>query len=129
MGYAGLNISELTRLLARQHIEAEAIEDDSWGDHCVVKLTDMRYPHDVALLYYENMGIEPRLARCVIGEAVAGTSDSLGNRIRALNENDLLSSLDLIGRRADDPERLATWLSSVFQSLRTRENSGGNALT
>ncbi len=123
MGYAGLNIEELSRLLARQRIEAEAIEDDSRGDHCVVKLTDMRYPHEVALLYYGNMGIEPRLTRCVIGDEVAGTSESLGNRIRALGENDLASSLDLIGRRSEDPDRLATWLSSVFQSLRKKESS------
>ncbi len=122
MGYAGLNIGELTRLLARQRIEAEAIEDDSWGDHCVVKLTDMRYPHEVALLYYENMGIEPRLARCVIGDEVAGTSESLGNRIRALSENDLASSLDLMGRKAEDPDQLATWLSNVFQSLRKKSS-------
>ena len=129
MGYAGLNIGELERLLARQHIEAEAIEDDSWGDHCVVKLTDMRYPHEVALLRYENMGIEPRRARCVLGVEVAGASDSIGKRIEALNETELVASLELIGRISEDPTWLATWLNGVFQSIRTKATAAEDALT
>ena len=39
---------------AGERIEAEVIEDDRTGDHCVLKLVDMRNPHTEALLYYEN---------------------------------------------------------------------------
>ena len=119
MGYAGLNVEELARLLARRRIEAEPIEDDRWGDHCVVRLTDMRYPHARALLYYENMGIEPRLAKCVLGDVAREADEPVSGRIGALGDTDLAGCFELAGRRSEDPERLAGWIAEVFESVRT----------
>jgi len=119
MGYAGLKVDELARLLARLRIEAEPIEDDRWGDHCVVRLTDMRHPHGRALLYYENMGIEPRIARFVFGEVAVEAGESVGKWISALEDAGVTASPELVGRRGDDPERIASWLADVFQSQRT----------
>jgi hypothetical protein len=119
MGYAGLKVDELARLLAQHRIEAEPIEDDRWGDHCVVRLTDMRYPHGLALLYYENMGIEPRIARCVFGEMAVEADESVGKRISALEDAEVTASLELVGQRDDEPERIASWLADVLQSQRT----------
>src|SRR5262249_5862901 len=123
MGYAGLKIDKLARLLARHRIEAEPIEDDRWGDHCVVRLTDMRYPHARALLYYENIGIEPRGARCVFGEIAVEADESVGKRISELEDADVTASLELVGKRGDDPERIASWLADVFQLQRTATES------
>jgi hypothetical protein len=62
MGFAGLKIDDLKHAFAWIRIEAEVVEDDHAGDLCVLRLADVRYPHTEALLYYENMGVEPRLA-------------------------------------------------------------------
>jgi hypothetical protein len=44
MGFAGLNIDELKRAFAKERIEAEVVEDDRAGDHCVLKLVDILTP-------------------------------------------------------------------------------------
>jgi hypothetical protein len=79
----------------------------------------MRYPHGRALLYYENMGIAPRIARCIFGEMAVEADESMGKRISALEDADVTASLELVGRRGNDPEHIASWLADVFQSQHT----------
>jgi len=61
MGTAGLEIPNLRKLLNRHRVELELLQDDSFGDFCVLQLTDARYPRHEAMLRYENMGLEPRM--------------------------------------------------------------------
>src|SRR5262245_10558428 len=72
MGYAGLKVAELARLLARHRSEAEPIEDDRWGDYCGVRLTDMRYRHGRALLAYE-MVTRPQAINLMLYSYTHGT--------------------------------------------------------
>lgn len=116
MGFAGLNIADLKRAFARVRIEAEVIEDDSAGDHCVLRLVDMRYPHAEALLYYENMGVEPRLAVLKCGGIQTNAEQSWGSIFRALIEGKEEDVLELFGRRSEDISHIVEWVIAKYRS-------------
>jgi hypothetical protein len=115
MGFAGLNIDELKRAFAKERIEAEVVEDDRAGDHCVLKLIDMRYPHAEALLYYENMGVEPRLAFLKFGSIQPEADQSLGSVLRTLTGEEQSETLQLLGRRRDDIPRIVEWVADKYR--------------
>jgi hypothetical protein len=115
MGFAGLNIADLKRAFARVRIGAEVIEDDSVGDHCVLRLIDMRYPHAEALLYYENMGIEPRLAFLKCGSIQAEPDRSWGSIFQTLIE-EAGEPLELFGRRSEDISCIVEWVTTKHRS-------------
>jgi hypothetical protein len=119
MGFAGLNIDHLKRALARIRIEAEVIEDDSFGDHCVMRLVDMRYPHAEAMLCYENMGIEPRYVRFRRGILQADEGKSLGGMLRSLADGQT-DTLQLVGRQSDDVRRIVDWVAIKYRSTSGR---------
>jgi len=115
MGFAGLNIDEMKRAFGRERIEAEVVEDDRAGDHCVLKLVDMRYPHTDALLYYENMGVEPRLAFLKFGSIQPEADQSLGSVLRALTGEEQSETLQLLGGRRDDIPRIVEWVADKYR--------------
>ena len=106
MGTAGLEIQNLRKLLNRRRVELELLQDDSSGDFCVLRLTDARYPHYESLLRYENMGLEPRIVELSF------------NTEQTEYKNGLFESeiLNLAGRRKDDPEKIAVWITRLFLS-------------
>jgi hypothetical protein len=96
MGFAGLDIAGLQKRLSRLGISCVVVEDDAAMDHCVLELTSVRREEIVALLEYENQGDGVRYAELVLDSAAPGES--------------LVSTLELIGARRDDPEKLVEWL-------------------
>ena len=119
MGYAGLDIVTLTRMLRQHRLDAAVVEDDLWGDHCVVRIEDMRHPRPSALLYYENMGDEPRLARIVLADVAPTSGERIGAALRQLGDG-VAPWHRLTGRRADDPEKLVPVILGFMAALRTR---------
>jgi hypothetical protein len=105
MGTAGLEIPNLRKLLNRQRVELELLQDDSFGDFCVLRLTDARYPHYEALLRYENIGLEPRIVE--LSFKTEQTEYKNG-----LHESEILN---LAGRRKDDPKKIAAWITQLFR--------------
>ncbi|HYE74601.1 MAG TPA: hypothetical protein VEF04_14780, partial [Blastocatellia bacterium] len=99
MGTAGLEIPSLRKLLNKQRIELELLQDDSLGDYCILRLTDARYPHTTALLCYINIGVEPRVARLSFKIVEADYEESFIES----------ESLNLTGHRKDDPEKIVPW--------------------
>jgi hypothetical protein len=59
MGTAGLNVERLVGLLERIKVASVLIEGDEKQDHCILRLSSVRRPGEVALLEYENRGFEP----------------------------------------------------------------------
>src|SRR5215475_15853608 len=114
MGFAGLNIDELKRAFAKERIEAEVVEDDRAGDHCVLKLVDMRYPHAEALLYYENLGVEPRVAFLVFDSIQPEADRSLGSVLRTRTGEEQSETLQFLGRRSDDVPRIVEWVAHKY---------------
>jgi len=106
VGTAGLEIPNLRKLLNRHRIEIELLQDDGFGDFCVLRLTDARYPHYEALLRYENMGLEPRIVE--LSFKTEQTEYKNG-----LHESEILN---LAGRRKDDPEKIVAWVTRLFRS-------------
>ena len=113
MGYAGLNLDALRHELARQRFEVELLEDDRAWDHCLLKISAMRFPHETRLLRYENDGTEPRITtiswRCdhVSVDLVADW------HARHLNTPHQ-ASLRLTGRRSDDPAKIAAFVVAEY---------------
>jgi len=104
MGTAGLEIANLRKLLNRRRIDLELLQDDTFGDFCILRLTGVRYPHYEALLRYENMGLEPRIVE--LSFKTEQTEYKNG-----LHESEILN---LAGRRKDDPEIIADWITQRF---------------
>ena len=107
MGTAGLDVAALARLLKRRQVSCVLIDGDAARDHCVLRLTSDKFPVVVALLEYENKGVEPRLAGMVFRDD------------KFMPEKDEYplewhKTLTLAGARAEDPDKIAQWIDSEF---------------
>lgn len=107
MGTAGLNVVALARLLNRRQVNCVLVDADSGYDHCVLQLTSIKRPAVVALLEYENKGVEPRFAGMVFRD---------GESIPEKEEYPLEwhKTLKLAGARAEDPDKIAEWIDREF---------------
>lgn len=50
------------RLLQRIKVDCVLVEGDEAQDHCILRLSSVKRPGQVAFITYENQGAEPRLA-------------------------------------------------------------------
>jgi len=62
MGTAGLDFKRLSGLLQRIKVDCTLVEGDEAQDHCILRLSSVKRPGQVAFITYENQGAEPRLA-------------------------------------------------------------------
>lgn len=103
-GTAGLYFELLRGQLERRKIDCDFLEGDRAFDHCVVKLTSRKAPGVVAILKYDNIGVEPRIATLrtsTTGEAEVGHGESE-------------VSLELAGSRRDDVGKILAFIKTHF---------------
>lgn len=112
---AGLDVKQLSGLLAKTKIESELLDDDRHWDYCVLLLSSVKRPNCVATITYENMGIEPRLVSMIFH-----SPDNLPenkNDFSSWSKNlfsDWETKLELTGSRKDDPEKMFIWIKQEF---------------
>ena len=104
MGSAGLNIKRLAGLLEQIKIECAVLDGDKAEDHCVLCLSSIKRPGVIALIEYENQGVEPRLAGMTILPAEAEHGLPF----------EWQETLHLSGSRKGDPEKLIEWIKEEF---------------
>ena len=110
MGTAGLDVERLVGLLEQRRVDGILADDDRAVDHCVLRLSTVRRPGEVAFLEYENQGVEPRLVGLSVVSADDGLPDALSSQWQ--------HTLTLVGLRAEDPDKIAQWIESTFVAER-----------
>ena len=104
MGTAGLNVIRLASLLERRKVDCVLIDGDSSRDHCVLRLSSIKFPRVHALLEYENQGVEPRL----VGMLFRNDDESVPEKEEYPLE--WQKTLQLAGARDEDPDKIAQWI-------------------
>jgi hypothetical protein len=107
MGTAGLDVKRLSGLLERQKVDCVLIQDNRWGDHCVLRISSVKRPNVIALVEYENQGEEPRLVGMTF----------IDKQKETLFEDGVFEwehQLDLSGSIQSDPDKIAVWVLTKF---------------
>ena len=108
MGIAGLDTNRLAGLLERKKIVCGVVQGDAAQDHCVLRISSVRRPGLIAIVEYENQGVEPRLASLHLHD------DDSAERNSAYSNRE--KTLQLQGSRQEDCEKLCEWIELEFLS-------------
>ena len=106
MGTAGLDTNRLAGLLERKKVVCSVVQDDAAKDHCVLRISSVRRPGLIAIVEYENQGIEPRLASLHLHDNDTAEKDSANSNRE--------KTLELQGSLQEDCEKLCEWIEFEF---------------
>ncbi|MBA2341092.1 MAG: hypothetical protein H0V88_11900 [Pyrinomonadaceae bacterium] len=106
MGSAGLDVKRLSSLLQRIKVDCSIVEGDELFDHCVLRLSSIKCPGQIAFIEYINQGDEPRLIGIKIEPR---KSEELGQSFQISEE-----WIKLRGKRSDDTEKIITLIEQTF---------------
>ena len=109
MGTAGLDAKRLAGLLQRIKVDCVVVEGDESQDHCVLRLSSVKRPGQVAFIEYVNQGVEPRLAGIKMEPPEPEGAEGIGQEFWITEE-----WINLRGARSDDPQQIAEMVEQVF---------------
>jgi preprotein translocase subunit SecD len=104
LGTAGLNVKRLCGLLEKRKVDTVVVEEDDAHDHVVLQLSTVRQPNRIALLKYENQGVEPRLVTLTVSPLPTQNDAS----------SIMSHTIEIFGKRADDVEKIVQVVQAKF---------------
>jgi hypothetical protein len=84
-------------------VDCVVVHGDLAFDHCVLRLSSVKFPRVYALLEYENQGDEPRLVGMLFRN-----DESVPQKEEYPLE--WQKTLRLAGTRDEDPDKIAQWI-------------------
>ena len=100
-------MKQLAGLLQRMKVDYAFIEGNESQDHCVLQLTSIKRPGDMAIIKYENQGVEPRLVEIKVEPAIQ--DGNIGQSFCTIHQ-----VLHLRGARIDDPKKILQFIEQKF---------------